>query len=261
MCSSDLDETEVPAGLKGALGIGNHWQDLLIGEFRLGRTGNEILAATRAQAKAAGMRAQKASRDQLVSSYRSELDDFRALLKEGYAEKQKVRELERNLAQSEGQLGELLADIAATELQISETELKILQLKKEHSRQIREPRSTDTFACVRCYHLPEQKNSHCWYHCHPVHPPVNGNPASSCSHQCQCSSAPCCLTHPCSQFGIVSPYNRPGLDNGLRKWPCRSTLPRELAFTRLDQGPWNDLAPPNSMMRHTRVREGGLSAR
>mgnify|MGYP003335785457 CR=1 FL=1 len=39
------------------------------------------------------------------------------------------------------------------------------------------------------------------------------------------------MTHPCSQFGIVSPYNRPGLDNGLRKWPCRYTLPRELTFT------------------------------
>ena len=49
------DETEVPAGLKLALGVGNHWQDLLLGEFRLGRTGNEILAATRAQAKAAGI--------------------------------------------------------------------------------------------------------------------------------------------------------------------------------------------------------------
>jgi hypothetical protein len=40
-------ETEVPAGLKNALGIGNRWQDLLTREFVTGRSGNEILAATR----------------------------------------------------------------------------------------------------------------------------------------------------------------------------------------------------------------------
>ncbi|HET7160669.1 MAG TPA: biotin/lipoyl-binding protein, partial [Burkholderiales bacterium] len=59
------------------------------------------------QAKAAGMSSQRTSREQLVGSFRGELTDYQALLKEGYAEKQKVRELERNLANSEGQLGEL----------------------------------------------------------------------------------------------------------------------------------------------------------
>ncbi|NJD08157.1 MAG: HlyD family type I secretion periplasmic adaptor subunit [Methylococcaceae bacterium] len=88
------------------------------------------------KAKAKGLRSQKQSRDRLVSSYQDELTDFDSLLKEGYVEKQKVRELERNLAQSEGQQGELLSNIAATELEISETELKILQLKKELQREV-----------------------------------------------------------------------------------------------------------------------------
>ncbi|MGZ8219945.1 HlyD family type I secretion periplasmic adaptor subunit, partial [Methylomagnum sp.] len=43
---------------------------------------------------------------------------------------------ERSLAQSEGQLGELQADIAATELEIAETELKMLQLKKDLQREV-----------------------------------------------------------------------------------------------------------------------------
>lgn len=43
-----LGETDVPAGLKAALATGNRWQDLLTGEFVTGRTGNQILAATRA---------------------------------------------------------------------------------------------------------------------------------------------------------------------------------------------------------------------
>jgi len=88
------------------------------------------------RAKAKGLRAQKQSQDRLVSSYEGELADFASLLQEGYVEKQKVRELERSLAQSEGQQGELLSNLAATELEISETELKILQLKKELQREV-----------------------------------------------------------------------------------------------------------------------------
>jgi len=88
------------------------------------------------RAKASGLRAQKLSRDRLVASYRGELEDFQNLLKEGFTEKQKVRELERNLAQNEGQQGELVSNIAAADLQVSETELKILQLKKELQREV-----------------------------------------------------------------------------------------------------------------------------
>src|SRR5688500_3153067 len=42
-----LGEDDVPAGLKNALSIGNRWQDILTANFVSGRTGNEILAATR----------------------------------------------------------------------------------------------------------------------------------------------------------------------------------------------------------------------
>lgn len=41
-------ESDVPEGLRRALAAGNRWQDLLTREFVAGRTGNEILAATRA---------------------------------------------------------------------------------------------------------------------------------------------------------------------------------------------------------------------
>uniref|UniRef100_A0A486XX79 Xaa-Pro aminopeptidase family enzyme n=1 Tax=Rheinheimera sp. BAL341 TaxID=1708203 RepID=A0A486XX79_9GAMM len=39
-------EIDAPAGLKAALATGNRWQDMLTAEFKTGRTGNEILAAT-----------------------------------------------------------------------------------------------------------------------------------------------------------------------------------------------------------------------
>lgn len=83
-----------------------------------------------------GLRAQKRSRDELVESYSREVRDFQRLLKEGFTEVQRVRDLERNLSQNEGQLGDLVSSIAATELQMAEIELKILQLRKDLQREV-----------------------------------------------------------------------------------------------------------------------------
>jgi epimerase transport system membrane fusion protein len=88
------------------------------------------------RAKATGLAAQKKSREQLVASYESERADFEALLQQGYAERQRVREMERNVAQSEGQRGSLISELAATELQISETQVKIVQLGMELQREV-----------------------------------------------------------------------------------------------------------------------------
>lgn len=50
-------ESDAPQGLKEALKLGNRLQDILIGEFKEGRTGNEILAAALKKAKEAGLKA------------------------------------------------------------------------------------------------------------------------------------------------------------------------------------------------------------
>jgi len=50
-------ETDAPQGLKEALKLGNKLQDILIMEFKEGRTGNEILAAALKKAKEAGLKA------------------------------------------------------------------------------------------------------------------------------------------------------------------------------------------------------------
>jgi len=49
-------EEDAPPGLKAALGQGNRLQDILIGEFKEGRTGNEILAAALKKAKEEGLK-------------------------------------------------------------------------------------------------------------------------------------------------------------------------------------------------------------
>lgn len=48
-------ETDAPAGLKRALANANRFQDILFEEVRPGRTGNEVLRATRATMKAEGL--------------------------------------------------------------------------------------------------------------------------------------------------------------------------------------------------------------
>jgi Xaa-Pro aminopeptidase len=50
-----LGEEDVPAGLQSAVQVGNRWQDILTSSFVTGRTGNEILAATRAAAANEGI--------------------------------------------------------------------------------------------------------------------------------------------------------------------------------------------------------------
>jgi len=90
----------------------------------------------RLQAQVSGFHAQKHSKDRLVDSYRGAMADFKSLLAEGYTEKQKVDELDRALAQSEGQREELVSNIAANEVQITEIELKILQLQKDLQREV-----------------------------------------------------------------------------------------------------------------------------
>jgi hypothetical protein len=50
-------ETDAPAGLKKALANGNRLQDILTGQFRTGRSGNDILARALAQAKKEGIEA------------------------------------------------------------------------------------------------------------------------------------------------------------------------------------------------------------
>ena len=49
-------ETDVPKGLKEGLAQGNRLQDILVAEFREGRSGNEILSAALKKAKESGLR-------------------------------------------------------------------------------------------------------------------------------------------------------------------------------------------------------------
>jgi epimerase transport system membrane fusion protein len=86
--------------------------------------------------KVVGLQDQRKMRERLVDSFEKERGDFEALAREGYTERQKVREMERNLALNDGQRSSLASDIAATDVEISATQVKILQLEQTFQREV-----------------------------------------------------------------------------------------------------------------------------
>jgi epimerase transport system membrane fusion protein len=135
-----------PEQLKNALNEGRVQEDIRVQDQsfaarRQARSGEiAILKEQRQQlqSKIEGIKAQQHSRNALASSLSKELIDFNAMLKEGYVEKPKVAELERRLAEAEGDKGDLAANIATSQTQISEISLKILQIEKDFQREVME---------------------------------------------------------------------------------------------------------------------------
>jgi len=83
------------------------------------------------QSQITGYQGLQASREKLTASYTEELADIRELLSQGFSDKNRVRGLERNISTSEGEVAELTASIASTEVAIGEAKLQILQERKE----------------------------------------------------------------------------------------------------------------------------------
>jgi len=77
-----------------------------------------------------GLQALVASKDEIVSSYSEEVADLSELLAEGFVNKQRLRELQRNRSRSVGEVADHRASIAQAEVEIGETRLQILQLNK-----------------------------------------------------------------------------------------------------------------------------------
>ena len=74
------------------------------------------------QTQIVGVNALKLSKEKLAESFSEELVDVEELLKDGFSEKTRLRELERNIANLEGEAGDLSANIAGTEMRIGETD-------------------------------------------------------------------------------------------------------------------------------------------
>lgn len=88
------------------------------------------------EAQLEGLEAQKAASNRLVNSYSAEFRDVKGLEKKGYAERRQVRELARQVAENQGELGDLISRIASTRSQVVEAKLQSIQLQKELQREV-----------------------------------------------------------------------------------------------------------------------------
>lgn len=77
-----------------------------------------------------------ASRNTLISSYSEETSELQDLLKDGYVDIQRVRELERQTAELKGQIADYRSSIAQAEVSRGETQLQILQIEKNFSTEV-----------------------------------------------------------------------------------------------------------------------------
>ncbi len=81
--------------------------------------------------QARGLENVSEAKRELGDSYLDEISDLEGLLKEGFVDKQRLREIQRRLADVRGESAELASEAASLEIQIGETRLQKLQLEKD----------------------------------------------------------------------------------------------------------------------------------
>jgi len=86
--------------------------------------------------KVDGLKGQQTSKQDLLASYKEELRDLKELLAEGFVDKQRLRDVERQHSLNSGEISALSAEIAASQIQIGETKLEILQLEKKFQEEV-----------------------------------------------------------------------------------------------------------------------------
>jgi epimerase transport system membrane fusion protein len=83
-----------------------------------------------------GLEGQIRSKRELVASYVDEIHDLKELLAEGFADKQRLRDLQRSYALNQGEISQLTSEIASSQMQQSETRLQILQIEQKFQEEV-----------------------------------------------------------------------------------------------------------------------------
>jgi membrane fusion protein, epimerase transport system len=92
--------------------------------------------ANQLQSQVVGLEALQESKKQLAASFSEELVEVRSLLAEGFSDKLRLREVERNHEMLVGEAAELTANIASTRIQIGEAQLEIIQTQNEFMTEV-----------------------------------------------------------------------------------------------------------------------------
>ena len=108
------------------MGNGAHEGEMAVLTQRIGQLSSKVQ----------GYKSQKIRKEELVASYAEEAKDLKELLAEGFADKQRLRDTERNFMLNSGEVSALSSEVASSEIQIGETKLEILQLEKKFQEEV-----------------------------------------------------------------------------------------------------------------------------
>jgi epimerase transport system membrane fusion protein len=111
-----------------------HGQDTLFKARRRSHEGEVAMlrqTVSQLRAQVSGLASVQSSKKSLIASYEGEITDLQALIAEGFVNRQKLRDYERNVTTLRGELAELHSSAAAAQAKIGETELRMLQVERE----------------------------------------------------------------------------------------------------------------------------------
>ena len=134
----DVNAIALPANdLRTQVMLANQ-QDLLIARSTAmsGRVNVLQQRIRQLQSNRSGLMEQNSTTSMLLASYKSDLSDQNELLKEGYAQISRVRDLERSISSLNGDVAKVNSSINALDMQVNETQLNITQLGKDHTAEV-----------------------------------------------------------------------------------------------------------------------------
>jgi len=85
-----------------------------------------------------GLKEQQKSDQKQIKLYKEEIVDFRVLLKQGFTDKTRMREMERRVAELEGEKAKNSSNIIASKIKMGETKLEIIQIENRHQLEVAE---------------------------------------------------------------------------------------------------------------------------
>ena len=134
----DVDSIALPKGDKRTQVMLANQQDLLIARTTAmsGRVNVFQQRIRQLESNRSGLIEQNNTTNMLLASYKTDLNDQNELLKEGYAQISRVRDLERNISTLNGDVAKVNSSINALDMQVNETKLNITQLRKDRTAEV-----------------------------------------------------------------------------------------------------------------------------
>ena len=134
----DVGSIALPKGDERTQVMLANQQDLLIARTTAmsGRVNVLQQRIRQLESNRSGLIEQNNTTSMLLASYKTDLNDQNELLKEGYAQISRVRDLERNISTLNGDIAKVNSSIDALDMQVNETKLNITQLRKDRTAEV-----------------------------------------------------------------------------------------------------------------------------